>query len=127
LSSGNKTTLLATGNCKPGASLLKIAIRASHCADDSALAGLREKELEQAVSGLQGAGLKTAVDGGISDFLGASVERCGGGAIHLTQPLLIESVLKDLRLDNPGVPPKGAPAASSKLLSPRLTVRLEFI
>jgi hypothetical protein len=56
-------------------------------------------------------GLKLAVDGGISDFLGVKIERQPDGTIRtMSQPQLIDSILKDLRLDGPNVATKNTPA-----------------
>ena len=54
--------------------------------------------------------LKLTVKGHISDFLGIQIERKPDGTIHLTQPHLIDQILKDLRLDGPDVATKNTPA-----------------
>jgi hypothetical protein len=57
------------------------------------------------------------VEGDIQDFLGVNIDRKPNGEIHLTQPHLIDSILRDLRLDKDDTKIKTTPAASSKLLS----------
>eukprot|EP00546_Thalassionema_frauenfeldii_P000512 CAMPEP_0178932584 /NCGR_PEP_ID=MMETSP0786-20121207/22717_1 /TAXON_ID=186022 /ORGANISM="Thalassionema frauenfeldii, Strain CCMP 1798" /LENGTH=505 /DNA_ID=CAMNT_0020609929 /DNA_START=184 /DNA_END=1701 /DNA_ORIENTATION=- len=56
------------------------------------------------------------------DFLGVNIDRKDDGSIHLTQPHLIDQIIKDLGLDdekNKGhvVKTKETPASSSKLLT----------
>ena len=57
------------------------------------------------------------IEGDLQDFLGVNIEKRKDRTIHLTQPHLIEQILKDLRLDNDRVTTKTAPASSSVLLS----------
>jgi len=60
--------------------------------------------------------LDITIEGDIQDFLGVNIERKENGSIHLTQPHLIDQILKELRLeDNASI--KETPAPSSKLLS----------
>ena len=56
-------------------------------------------------------------EGSLEDFLGVNIERKDDGSIHLTQPHLIDQILKDLKLDKREVKPKPTPAASTKLIS----------
>lgn len=46
-----------------------------------------------------------------------SIDRKPDGRVHLTQPHLINSIIKDLHLDNEGSKTKDTPAASSKTLT----------
>jgi len=55
-------------------------------------------------------------EGDIADFLGVKLERLEDGGIQMTQPHLIESILKDLHLDAPNAKGKQTPAAPSKIL-----------
>ena len=57
------------------------------------------------------------MEGDLQDFLGVNIDRKSDGSIHLTQPHLIDHILKDLRLDKDDVKTKTAPAVSSKILS----------
>lgn len=87
--------------------------------DDSILAGPDKEEIDRITHELRHkAKLDITVEGDIQDFLGVNIERQDDGTIKLTQPHLIDAILKDLRLDNdPRVKPKPTPASSSKLLS----------
>ena len=78
--------------------------------DDSILAGPDEDELNQIVEDMKTSGLKLTVEGDISDFLGVKVDRHPDGTIHMTQPQLIDSTLKDLRLEGPDTHIKNTPA-----------------
>ena len=55
-------------------------------------------------------------EGTLEDFLGVIIDRKKDGTIHLTQPLLIDSILKDLNLLGPLVNAKIKLACSSKIL-----------
>jgi len=68
------------------------------------------------VEDMKAAGLKITVEGTIADFLGVNIKRDRHGHIHLTQPQLIDSILKELNLDGEKVKGKLTPAATSKLL-----------
>jgi hypothetical protein len=85
--------------------------------DDSMLAGPDKAETDQIIKEMQEAKLDITVEGDPQDFLGANIERKADGAIHLTQPHLIDQILKDLRLEDENVTTKPTPASSSKLLS----------
>jgi hypothetical protein len=67
--------------------------------DDSILAGPDEEEINQIIRDIRGAGLNIAEEGDIQDFLGVNIERKKDGTVHLTQPHLIESIVKDLRMN----------------------------
>lgn len=60
--------------------------------------------------------LDITVEGDIQDFLEVNITKQKDGSISLTQPHLIDQILKDLRLDNEEVTTKPIPAASSKVL-----------
>ncbi len=62
------------------------------------------------------AGLELMVEGDISDFLGVNIQCHKDGTVHLTQPYLINSILKELGLQADSAKSKATPAASSKLL-----------
>ena len=86
--------------------------------DDSLLAGPDAKEIDQIIDELQSkAKLSITVEGDLADFLGVNIDRRKDGSIHLTQPHLIEQILKDLRMDGDNTKSRSTPAASSKLLS----------
>ena len=85
--------------------------------DDSILAGPDPKEIDQIIKDMQKAKLDITVEGDLQDFLGVNIEQKEDGSIHLTQPHLIDQILKDLRLDKENVKEKATPASSSKMLS----------
>jgi hypothetical protein len=85
--------------------------------DDSILAGPDEAEIDRVIEDIKQAGLNITIEGDLQDFLGINIDRKPDGSIHLTQPHLIDQILKDLRLDADDVHTKPTPAASSKLLS----------
>jgi hypothetical protein len=93
--------------------------------DDSLLAGPDQQELDQIIQDMKDAELDLTVEGDIGDFLGVKIERQENGSFILSQPHLIESTLKDLRLlpkDQDAnaqfeqSKPKSTPAAVSKPL-----------
>ena len=61
--------------------------------------------------------LDITVEGDIQDFLGINIEKKGDGTIHLTQPHLIDQILRDLRMEADNVAIKETPAESSKILN----------
>ena len=84
--------------------------------DDSILAGPDLEELKRLTKRMEEVGLVLTVEGDITDFLGVNIKRHPDGTFELTQPHLIEQVLKDLRLHGSTVAVKETPAASSQLL-----------
>jgi len=84
--------------------------------DDSLLTGPQCAELLRMVEDMKAAGLKITIEGTIADFLGFNIKRDRWGNIHLMQPQLIDSILKELNLDGDKVKGKLTPAAMSKLL-----------
>jgi hypothetical protein len=79
--------------------------------------GPNPKELDSIIEDIKKTKLDLTIEGDISDFLGVKIDYKMDGTIHLTQPLLINSILKELQLDKPGTKTKRTPAASSKILS----------
>ena len=85
--------------------------------DDSILAGPKLVDIEQAIERMQEAGLNLTVEGDISDFLGVKISRSKDQkAFELTQPHLIQDIIKELRLEGDNVKTKVTPGASSKTL-----------
>jgi hypothetical protein len=84
--------------------------------DDSILAGPDEAEIDQIIKEMKQVKLDITVEGGLEDFLGINIDRKKDGSINLTQPHLIDQILKDLRLDDENVTTKDTPASSSKIL-----------
>jgi hypothetical protein len=85
--------------------------------DDSILMGPDPKELDNLIDKMKATKLELTVEGDISDFLGVKIDYKRDGTIHLTQPLLINSILHELQLDKPNTKIKTTPAASTKILS----------
>lgn len=84
--------------------------------DDSILAGPDEKEIAQIIKDMKKVKLNITVEGGLEDFLGINIDRRKDGTINLTQPHLIDQILKDLRLEDDNVTTKDTPATSSNIL-----------
>jgi hypothetical protein len=64
--------------------------------DDSLLTGPNPQELDAIIADIRKAGLEITVESDVSDFLGVKIEQKEDGTFHLTQPQLIDSILKDL-------------------------------
>ena len=84
--------------------------------DDCILAGPNQREINQAIQAMKDAQLHLTVDGDLADFLGIHIDRKEDGTIHLTQPHLIESILKDLRIPDEPAYVKDTPAKVKILL-----------
>jgi len=65
---------------------------------------------------MKAAGLKITVKGTIANFLGVNIKTDKHGHIHLMQPQLIDSILKELNLDGEKIKGKLTLVATSKLL-----------
>jgi hypothetical protein len=84
--------------------------------DDSILAGPDPQELDKIIKEMRAASLDITVEGNLSDFLGVNITKEPDGTYHLTQPHLIDSILKDLRLEGDDTKVKNTPAKSSTIL-----------
>jgi Reverse transcriptase (RNA-dependent DNA polymerase) len=84
--------------------------------DDSILAGPERAEIDQVIKDIQAAKLNITIEGDIQDFLGINIDRKEDGSIHLTQPHLIDSIVKELRLDGEQTKTKAIPAKSTVIL-----------
>ena len=60
--------------------------------------------------------LGVTAEGTLEDFLGVNIDRRKDVSIHLTQPHMIEQIVKDLGQYNPKTPSKSTPAQTSKIL-----------
>lgn len=86
--------------------------------DDSILAGPSKSEIDEVIELIRKAKLDITVEGDLTDFLGVHIERKQDNTISLTQPQLIDQILKDIHLyDQRDLKTKDTPAASSRLLS----------
>ena len=68
--------------------------------NDSILAGPSKKQIQATIKRMQEVGLQLTIEGDLEDFLGVNINSTSRGAIELTQPHLIDSILQDLRLKN---------------------------
>ena len=84
--------------------------------DDSLLAGPDDAELDEIIRDFKKASLNITVEGDIQDFLGINIDRKDDGTIHMSQPHLIDQILKDLRFKE-NTKAKPTPALSSTILS----------
>ena len=84
--------------------------------DDSILAGPDPKEIKKIIKLMKQVKLDITEEGTIEDFLGVNIDRKDDGSIHLTQPQLIDTVLRDLNLLGEKVKTKDTPSCSSKIL-----------
>ena len=85
-------------------------------ADDSILAGPDKDELKQVIADIKSAGLDVTEEGDIEDFLGVNIDRVDDDTYHLSQPHLIEQILRDLNLDGENVQTKETPSPLSRVL-----------
>lgn len=83
--------------------------------DDSILAGPDEKEIDKIIQDMKKANLDITVEGDLSDFLGVQIDRKEDGTIHLTQPHLIDQILREVRLEGDNVTTKMTPSKGSIL------------
>ena len=89
--------------------------------DNSILTNPCEKEIQRVMEDMRQVGLDITDEGNVSDFLGVKIDKTGDKAsrnetIHLSQPQLIDNILKDLQLDHETTGSKSVPMASSKIL-----------
>ena len=84
--------------------------------NNSILEGTSPQELDKIVKQMKDVNLNVTEEGTLEDFLGVNVDRQADGTMHLIQPQLIESILKDLRLLQPGVNMNTTPSCSSRIL-----------
>ena len=87
--------------------------------DDSVIMGPSDKELRQMVKKLKSA-FNITEEGDMCDYLGIKVTKKVDSTITLTQPHLIESILRDLGLDKPNSTTLDTPSLTTKVLSRHL-------
>ena len=85
--------------------------------DDSILAGPSEQRIQATIKKMQEVGLQLTIEGDLEDFLGVNIDRTSRGAIHLTQPHMINSILQDLRLKKVESKCKDTPMKSLTILN----------
>ena len=71
--------------------------------DDSILAGPNQDEIEQVLKELKEAKLNITDEGDVKDFLGVNIKKHNDGTVHMTQPHLIDQILKDLNMNGDDV------------------------
>jgi hypothetical protein len=91
--------------------------------DDSIIAGPDKDEIYEIIKKIQKVGLNITVEGDLQDFLGINIQREDDGSIYLSQPHLIEQILRALRLDGETVKEKDTPAKSSVILNAGLNTK----
>ena len=67
--------------------------------NDSILAGPDQNEINEIIKVIKKENIDITVEGDLQDFLGFIIERNSDCAIKLSQPHLIDRILKYLRLD----------------------------
>ena len=85
--------------------------------NDIILAGPSEQRIQATIKQMQETGLQLIIEGDLEDLLGVNIDRTSRGAIHLTQPHLIDSILQDLRLKKGESKCKDTPMKSSTILN----------
>ena len=83
--------------------------------DDSILLGPEEQELKR-LKELIASKFDIQGEGDLCDYLGIQIKRQPDGMMSLTQPHLIESILKDLKLNNKNATGRKTPALKTVLL-----------
>jgi hypothetical protein len=87
--------------------------------DDSILMGPDDRELDHIVA-LMKTKFNLEVEGDLCDYLGINIKKREDGALEMTQPQLIQSIIEDLGLNRAGTKSKTKPALSSKILGRNL-------
>ena len=83
---------------------------------DIILAGPDPQELQDIIKLIAKSGLNINHKGTIEDFLGVNIEALGNRKFHLSQPKLIDQILKDLGLDLSNATPRSMPSPASAVL-----------
>jgi hypothetical protein len=83
--------------------------------DDSILMGPNEGELKHLIKEM-GMRCKVQEEGDLCDYLGIQIKKGDDGSMTLTQPQLIDSILKDMKLDKENVKGRKTPAMKTKLI-----------
>ena len=82
--------------------------------DDGIFASPDASEVDKAIKELREIGFDIEDQGSLTDYLGVNVERLPDGRIKLSQPHLIDQIIRDVNL--PRCADKSTPAAPTKLL-----------
>ena len=65
--------------------------------DDSIITEPSISEIDEAIKAIKSTKLEITEEGDVQDFLGVNITRNDDGSIKFHQPLLIDSILKDLK------------------------------
>ena len=87
--------------------------------DDGIFTSPSSNNIDQAIIDLSKQGLDMEDQGDIKDYLGVNVTKTDNGTIKLSQPNLIEQIIKDSKVSD-NAPIKLTPAASTKIITPDL-------
>jgi hypothetical protein len=82
--------------------------------DDGILVSPSEMELSKELEILKNK-FKISVEGSLSDYVGVNIERTDDGKIHMTQPNIVKSIIKDLNFTE-NTKSTSTPALSTKVL-----------
>jgi hypothetical protein len=83
--------------------------------DDGVLASPNAEHLDEAINKLQGR-FKITEEKGINDYVGINIERINDNVLKMTQPQLIQSIMKELNSTNDTKVAR-TPAMTSKILT----------
>jgi hypothetical protein len=84
--------------------------------DDSIITGKTDKEIDQVIKDLKGQKLDLTDEGDIGDFLGVKIQKQSDGTMFLSQPHLIDQILRDCHMDNDDIFNKDTPLPSGKVV-----------
>ena len=87
---------------------------------DSIITGPSTQEIDEAIAAIKKTKLQITEEGDVQDFLGVNITCNNDGSIKFHQPLLIDTILKDLNLPKDGQI-REIPAKSSSILSRHTT------
>ena len=84
--------------------------------DDSMIAGASQVEIDKVINLIKSTGLKLTKEGTIDDFVGVHIHRTPEGTFELSQETLINSILKNLHLDQESTTSKRTPVKVGPVL-----------
>ena len=77
--------------------------------DDSIIAAKTDKEIDQVIEDLKAQNLDLTDEGDIGDFLGVKIRKNPDGSMLLSQPHLIDQIIRDCHMENEDVSSKDTP------------------
>ena len=84
--------------------------------DDSLIAGASQAEIDKVVNLIKGTGLKITKEGTMDAFVGVHIHKTPEGTFELSQETIINSILKDLHLDQESTASKRIPSKVEQVL-----------